>query len=258
MFELRKRSRQVFQRVVRTDVLVLIAILTVVVGLWAFLVVADQVADGETQKFDDGVIRSLRRVDDPAIPVGPRWLEENVRDLTALGGVPVLLIVTTAVVLYLGLSRTYHAMWLVLGSAVGGQLLSVWLKGMFARPRPAVVPHLMRVDFSSFPSGHSMNAAAVYLTLGLLLARLTTYRRLQVYFVSLAILLSVLVGISRVYLGVHYPSDVLAGWTAGSAWAACCWLFAGYLQRQGKVESHTNDPVDSLDSVESPSQKPSF
>ena len=227
-------------RIARTDLLVLLAVLTMLIGSWAFLEIADEVAEGETHRLDAWVVRSLRRPADATVPIGPRWLVDDMRDLTALGGRSVLILVTAAVVLYFWLVRTFHAMWMVLGAAGGGQLLSALLKAAFARPRPDVVPHLAPVNFSSFPSGHSMSAAAVYLTLGLLLARLTERTRLRIYFLTLATFVTFLVGISRIYLGVHYPTDVLAGWAAGAVWATCCWLLAGYLQRRGAIEPHTD------------------
>jgi undecaprenyl-diphosphatase len=114
--------------------------------------------------------------------------------------------------------------------------LSSALKALFRRPRPEVVPHLMRVYSSSFPSGHSIISAVVYLTLGALLARTFRQRRFKFYFLAVAVVLTGLVGVSRVYMGVHYPTDVLAGWTAGLVWATLCWLVDRHLQRRGKIE----------------------
>src|SRR5262249_52953419 len=133
----------------------------------------------------------------------------------------------------------YHALALLLAAVLGGLLLSLLLKELFKRPRPSVVPHLSHVDTSSFPSGHSMLSFVVYLTLGSLLARLVQPLRLELSVVGVAVLLSFLVGLSRVYLGVHYPSDALAGWAAGLTWAVGCWLLARYLQRRGAVEKPT-------------------
>jgi undecaprenyl-diphosphatase len=226
-----------------TDLLTLLAVVIALAGSWAFVEIADEVGEGETRNVDAWVLRSLRRQAAPAVPLGPRWLTDDMRDLSALGGRAVLLLVTAAVVLYLWLARTYHIMWLVLGAAVGGQLLCAVLKAAFARPRPDIVPHLTPAAFSSFPSGHSMSAAVVYLTIGLLLARLTDRTRLRIYFLTLASFATFLVGISRVYLGVHYPTDVLAGWAAGSVWATCCWLLAGYLQRRGAIETSADGVI---------------
>ncbi len=168
--------------------------------------------------------------------MGPAWLEEVARDLTAIGGIAALCLVTVAVGGYLLICRKYGALALLLAATLGGLLLSALLKERFDRPRPAVVPHKSLVMTSSFPSGHSLNSAVVYLTLGSLLAGLSRQRRLKVYFFSVALLLSFLVGVSRVYMGVHYPTDVLAGWCAGLAWALSCGLVARRLTRRGLVE----------------------
>ncbi len=223
----------------RTDLVVLLAVLTLVVGVWVFVVVADQVREGDTQAFDERLLRALRRPDDPKVPVGPDWLHEVGRDLSALGGVCGLTLLTVGVLGYLLLGKLYHAAGFVALAVGGGWLLSTLLKSGFDRPRPSVVPHLDVVDSSSFPSGHSMLSAVVFLTLGSLLARLTPSYRLKVYFVSVALILSGLVGMSRVYLGVHYPTDVLAGWAAGLVWAVLCWLVARSLQHRGAVERST-------------------
>jgi undecaprenyl-diphosphatase len=219
------------------DLLLLLTLLAADLAIWAFLLVANAVNHGRTQSLDEQILRLLRRPDDPAVPIGPGWLGEMGRDFTALGGVAVLGLVTAAVAGYLCIRRQFHAMWLVLGATLSGQVLSGVLKALFDRPRPAVVPHLSHTATSSFPSGHSMMAAVVYLTLGALLARLAPHRRLKLYFLSLAVLLTILVGLSRVYMGVHYPTDVAAGWCVGLAWAILCWWLARWLQRSGAIES---------------------
>ncbi|MBM3856033.1 MAG: phosphatase PAP2 family protein, partial [Verrucomicrobia bacterium] len=119
---------------------------------------------------------------------------------------------------------------------LSGLVLSTMLKYFFGRPRPDVVPHLSPAALASFPSGHSMLSAIVYLALGTLLARLVSEMRLKLYILGMALTLTFLVGASRIYAGVHYPSDVLAGWTAGLVWAVLCWLAARYLQERGSVE----------------------
>lgn len=215
---------------------VLVAALLIVLAIWAFIAIADAVKEGHTQRFDDWAIRALRKPNDPAETIGPSWMQEAARDVTALGGVVVLTLVTCAVAGYLWLRERYHALWLVLIATVGGQLLSTALKHVFHRPRPQLVAHLSRVYTTSFPSGHSMLSAVVYLTLGTLLASFVDERRLKFYFVSVAMFLTLIVGVSRVFMGVHYPTDVLAGWSAGLAWALVCWLISIRLQRQGAVE----------------------
>ena len=218
------------------SLIVLTVVLVGVAGLWAFIEIADKVQEGHTQKFDDWAIRALRRANDPATPIGPPWLSEVGRDLTALGGVAVLMLVTFSVAGYLLIAKKYHAMWLVLIATLSGLAVSSVLKHFFRRDRPELVPHLSLVYTSSFPSGHSMMSAIVYLTLGSLLARLAPGYRIKLYFIGVALFLTALVGASRVYMGVHYPTDVLAGWTAGLVWAILCWLVARYLQHRGAVE----------------------
>jgi undecaprenyl-diphosphatase len=155
-----------------------------------------------------------------------------VRDFTALGSAGVLVFLTLSVVGYLILLRRYALALLVVVAISGGLLLSLPLKAALDRQRPDLVPALTEAQFASFPSGHSMAAAATYLTLGALLARVQPRRRLRVYFLTLAILVTMLVGVSRIYLGVHWPTDVLAGWTAGATWALICGLAAWGLQRR--------------------------
>jgi undecaprenyl-diphosphatase len=194
------------------------------------------VREGSTQRFDDWAIRALRKANDPNEPIGPKWLAEVGRDITALGGIAVLMLITAAVVGFLWLREKYGAMWLVLIATFGGLGISSVLKHIFRRPRPILVAHLSAVYTTSFPSGHSMLSAVVYLTLGTLLASLVKERRLKFYFLLVAMTLTFLVGVSRVFMGVHYPTDVLAGWSAGLVWALICWLAARHLQRRGAVE----------------------
>ena len=149
------------------------------------------------------------------------------RDITALGGVTVTTLMTLVAAGFLVLSGKRHAALFVVVSIAGAALLSSGIKLGFERPRPDLVPHGVEVYTASFPSGHATGAAATYLTLGALLARFQSRRRLKVYLLSLAVLLTVLIGLSRLYLGVHWPSDVLAGWTLGASWALLCWLVAG-------------------------------
>lgn len=218
------------------DLLVLIAVLAIVLGAWVFFELADEVTAGHTREVDEWVIRAMRNPDNPADPVGPAWLEEAVRDITALGSVAVLTLVTIATAGFVAIRRQYHALGLLLGAIIGGMLLNVLLKDFFDRPRPELVPPLLRVQSASFPSGHSLLSAVVYLTLGALLARLVASLKLKIYILVTALVFAFLVGLSRIYLGVHYPTDVLAGWTVGLVWAVICWLSARWLQRRGKVE----------------------
>jgi undecaprenyl-diphosphatase len=211
-------------------------------AVWGFMALADEVLEGETHALDEAILLALRSATDPSDPLGPGWLEELMRDITALGSTGVLTFITLAVAGFLALDRKSHAALFVVVAVGGGMLLSTALKLGFDRPRPDLVPHGSIVYTASFPSGHSMLAAVVYLTLGALLARVQPRFVLKLYLLGLAILLTVAVGTSRVYLGVHWPTDVLAGWAVGAAWALFCWAAALWLQRRGQVESPGPDP----------------
>ncbi|MGO4525694.1 phosphatase PAP2 family protein [Microvirga sp. 2MCAF35] len=203
---------------------------------WAFIALADEVREGETHALDSYLLLALRDPQNPANPLGPSWVEEAARDITGLGGYAILTMITLAAWVYLLMTRKRGAALLVIFAIVGGMLISTGLKMGFERPRPDLVPHATRVYTASFPSGHAMLSAITYLTLGALLARVEKSRRVSAFLMGLAIIVTLLVGISRVYLGVHWPSDVLAGWAVGAAWASLCWFVALQLQRQGQVE----------------------
>lgn len=214
----------------------LAALLVPAAALWAFLGVADLALSGRSLRIDDRILLALRRPDDLATPIGPRVLVRPVRDVTALGSPAILALVCAGVAGYLLVDRKSRAATFLLTSAVVGLALCLALKGLIDRPRPEVVPHLTHPESSSFPSGHAMLSAVVYLTLALLLARHIggTHRRL--YLVAVAVVVAGLVGASRVYLGVHYPTDVLAGWCVGLAWASLCGAVGRHLERRGWVE----------------------
>lgn len=214
----------------------LVALLVALAGTWVFAEISDDVLEGETRRIDERVLLLFRVAGNPGDPVGPAWVEETARDFTGLGGIGILTLVTLSSAGFLALQGKAHLAWYVLAAVGSGMLLSMLLKAGFDRPRPELVPHGQVVYTSSFPSGHSMMSAVAYLTLGALLASAQASLLLKGYLLGLAVLLSVAVGISRVYLGVHWPTDVLGGWTAGCAWALACWSFARYLRRKGKVE----------------------
>jgi undecaprenyl-diphosphatase len=212
------------------------------VFLFGFLSIAEEVVEGETHRFDRALLLALRNPADPTDPIGPRWLEEMMRDFTALGGTGVLVLLTLGVATFLWMTRRSHAALFVVGSIATGLLLSSLLKFGFDRPRPDLVPHGSIVYTKSFPSGHSMLSAIVYLSLALLLARTQSNVRVKAYLIAAGIFLTALVGVSRVYLGVHWPTDVLAGWSLGMAWALGSWLAMAWLQSRQAVE-----PPDGID-----------
>jgi undecaprenyl-diphosphatase len=215
---------------------VLLTIALIGAALWLFVNIASEVVEGDTAAWDRALLLALRNAADPRLPWGPRWVQELARDFTALGGVAVLSVITAISVGYLWLDRKRHAAIAIVVAVVGGQLVSTALKLGFDRARPDLVPHGSFVYTASFPSGHSMMAAVTYLTLGAMLARVHASVRIKIYLLSIACLLTFVVGASRVYLGVHWPSDVLAGWTLGAAWAFGCAIVMRRLQRKGEVE----------------------
>lgn len=177
----------------------------------------------EVQHLDRSVLLGLRNDAAGTDPVGPVWWEEAMRDVTALGSGTVLTLATLAVALLLALERRRGDALHALAALAGSVLLVELLKLGFGRPRPELVMHSMRVAGWSFPSGHSLMSTAVFLTLGGLLAGGTARRSVRRYLFGLAVFLAVVVGVSRVYLGVHWPSDVVAGWLVGTGWAGLCW-----------------------------------
>lgn len=185
-----------------------------------------EVLEGETRAFDEGVLLMLRDPADPAMPRGPAWLTKMMVDITALGGVTVLTLLVTLVVVYLALRQKYRTALFVTASILGGWALSSAMKLGIARPRPEVVQHLVEVTDMSFPSGHAMLSAITYLTLGAMLSRLEERASLRYFFPLVAVVLTLLIGLSRIYLGVHYPTDVLGGWAAGMVWACGSWFVA--------------------------------
>lgn len=208
----------------------------IVAAVWTLAELSDEVIEGSTRNLDRDILLLLRTPGDLSDPIGPLWLEEMGRDFTALGGVAVLTLTTLAVSVFFLLRHRWQSMLYILVTVGGGILISDLAKELIDRPRPDLVPHGSNVHTASFPSGHSMMAAVVYLSLGVMIARMQPRLVLKVYVLSVALLLTILVGISRVYLGVHWPTDVAAGWLAGGAWAMLCLVVARSLARSGHME----------------------
>jgi undecaprenyl-diphosphatase len=223
--------------------LVFVAALIVVLGIWGFAALLGEVREGETVNFDSRILHAFRRSDAPGQLIGPKWVKSVVRDATSLGGALVLFLVVMSITIFLLLIKRYHMMWLLLAATIGATVINSTIKDIVGRARPHVVPQLTDESSESFPSGHSAMSAAVYLTLGGLLAQTVSKRRIKFYFLFVAMGLTAMVGVSRVMLGVHYPTDVLAGWTTGLVWALLCWLTARYLQRRGAIEKEEDPTV---------------
>jgi len=224
----------------RSELAVLLGGVGILVLLLAFALLAAEVFEGDTQAFDNRVLTALRRVDDRSIPIGPLWLRAGAMDITALGSPTVLGLATLAVCGFLLLQRMARTATFVFIATTGGWFLNESLKEVFQRARPAIVPHLQTVMTLSFPSGHAMNSAAVYLTLGALTMRLADRRVTKLYCMAAAMLLTFLVGTSRIFLGVHYPTDVLAGWLLGMTWALACWTVERRIERSAGLQRERN------------------
>lgn len=221
---------------------ILVALLIVASLIWIFFELADAVSENETNRFDTIVLLSFRSPTDPSDPLGPVWVEELARDVTALGGVGILTFLVLAAAGFLWLQRKRRLTVFLLVSVTTGIALSQMLKSGFDRPRPELISHEAAVYTASFPSGHSLMAAIVYLTLAVLLSRTLERKAAKAYVISLATVLVIAVGISRLYLGVHWPTDVLAGWIVGSGWALLCGIIAKWLARHGSIDEEPIAP----------------
>ena len=199
--------------------------------LFAFLKLASEVMEGETMAFDTRILLALRNPNDPSRLIGPPWLQGALLDLTALGSPVILGLVVIAVVGFLLLQTRYRTALFVLITSAGGSFVNFALKSAFVRTRPSVVPHLRDVTSPSFPSGHALTSAVVYLTLGAVLMHVSSGRLTKFYCLAVAMLVTLLTGVTRVCLGVHYPTDVIAGWIVGLLWASICWGAAQMLER---------------------------
>ncbi len=216
----------------RHELTVLLSILLILGGIWLTISLSDAVVEGNTQETDMAILLMLREGGDADNPIGPPWIEELMRDYTALAGTGFLVLIISAVTIYYLIQGQFREMAFLLIAISGAYLISFFLKDFFGRPRPEFVLEGAYQYSASFPSGHALLAATTYLTLGSILAQLFKRDRLKAYVLLLASLITALVGFTRVYLGVHYPSDVLAGWVIGTVWATICWLGFRWLRRR--------------------------
>ena len=182
---------------------------------WVFVELASHVQSGATQTFDEAVMRWMgaHRIE---------WIERSLLEITALGtGLVVMMIVLVSALFLIATQHRFSAFLLLVASA-GGIVLNAVLKSSFDRPRPQLFEWLTEPSSSSFPSGHAMSSAIVYFTVAYLIARLEKRRWMRALTIIASLLLVLLISVSRLYLGVHYPSDVLAGMIIGLAWAGFC------------------------------------
>jgi len=207
-------------------------------AVYAFFAIADEVSEDEIAAIDSGILLAFRDPANLARPLGPAWLADTMGDITALGGYPVLVILVASIVGFLTIWGRHRSALFLLVAVITGTLVSQGLKILYDRPRPDLVDHLVSTHTASFPSGHATMSAVVYLTLAAMIIRLVDRRAIRAYVLCVAVALTVLVGVSRIYLGVHWPSDVAAGWALGAAWASLSWLavsvIRSYRNRKGR------------------------
>jgi undecaprenyl-diphosphatase len=207
---------------------------------WAgFAIVAWLVHIGHTAEIDSLGL-TLWRDPDGLGPRGPAWVAEAVRDITALGGVVLRVMFSAAALIalvFLGLKREALKL---LGTLISGLLVELAMKAVVGRPRPEIVPHLTEAGGMSFPSGHSFNAALGLIAVALAFATFSHVRRVRWTIIGSAVVLSLLVAWSRVWLGVHFPSDVIAGWLGGAGWA---FLATALLEKPAKAAQEAADEM---------------
>ena len=165
-------------------------------------------------------------------PAGPPLLIEMVRDLTSLGGVLLRNVLALAAVLALLFLRLRREAVLLVFTVAGGWLVNTLLKEAMGRERPEIVPHLTAAGGESFPSGHSFNSAVVFIAIALAFATLSARQSVRMTVIGAALAFSLAVAWSRVWLGVHFPTDVIAGWLGGAGWA---FLAAALLPRPART-----------------------
>ncbi|NMH58879.1 phosphatase PAP2 family protein [Alteromonas ponticola] len=192
-------------------------------AIWTFIELADDAPEGDYLEIENKVLTFFRSAENPEQAIGPFWVEQTALEITSLGSIPVLTLIVVLCVLHMLLIRKYGMAILLTLSTVLGGALTFLLKDIFERARPDKVSALVDVMTYSFPSGHAMTSSIVFMTLGALLAQTVSNNLEKAYFIATALFLSFAIGFTRVYLGVHYPTDVMAGWAAGTAWALICW-----------------------------------
>jgi len=216
----------------------IIAIAALLVG---FIGLASGVLSAATEPFDHAILQALRT--EVSDPYGPAWLERTVVNLSALGSAAVTSLIVCVGALFFLLDKRPRQAILLAGVTSLAALGMTGLKLLIGRERPTIVEHIEVIRGLSFPSGHTLIAAVLYPTLGMLIASNLRQRHLKVFVFVVAALLALIVGLTRVYIGVHYPSDVLGGWLLGLAFAIAAGLVVQSLKRQHIVERPPGETV---------------
>lgn len=221
-------------RVARSEIAALSALFVVALGVMTFVELADDMTEADGRAFDLAVLLAMRP-NGSTDGWGPSWLETAALDLTSLGGIAVLTLFAAIVILFLFLQRKRLSALLLLTGLGGGVMLSEGLKSVFGRDRPPQAFQAVETINASFPSGHALLSAVFYLSIGVMLTRAFPQRRFKAYVLGVAVVLTLIVGLTRIYLAAHWATDVLAGWSVGAAWAMTLWLVAYAVQRRQLV-----------------------
>lgn len=187
-----------------------------------FIRLWSEIAEGDLASFDTAILLSFRQTGSLAEMIGPPWFQQTMIDITTLGGRTVLTLIIAGSACFMLMKHAYRLAALIVGATLSGSLIVAALKGFLARPRPLVVEQLVTETSMSFPSGHAANSAIVYLTIAIFFMRYEPKPATRYFVLGLAVLIVTAIGISRIAMGVHWPSDVLAGWLFGTTWA-CLW-----------------------------------
>lgn len=223
-------------RVARTEIAALAALLVVALGVMTFVELADDMTEADGQAFDLMVLQAVRPIpNQPDQPWGPWWLHEAAADITSLGGISVLALFAVAAMGFLLIQRKWLSAVLMAVGLAGGVALSEGLKAVFQRERPPIAFQAVETINASFPSGHALLSTVFYLTLGVMLTRAVPQRRLKAYVLGVSLLIALMIGLTRIYLGAHWASDVFAGWSVGAAWAMTLWLVAYAVERRQRL-----------------------
>ncbi|MFN7129041.1 MAG: phosphatase PAP2 family protein [Brevundimonas sp.] len=241
--------------VARTEIAALTALFVAALGVMTFIEIADDMTEADGQAFDQQVLALLRPyADDPGRPWGPWWLKEAAADITSLGGISVLGLFALIVIVFLLSQRKWLSSLLLALGLVGGVMLSEGLKAVFERERPPQLMQAVETINASFPSGHALLATVFYLSVAVMLTRAFPRQRFKIFVLGVGMVMALLVGLTRIYLGAHWATDVFAGWAVGSAWAMVLWLVAYGVARWQKrhqaplqdepspIESETSEP----------------
>jgi undecaprenyl-diphosphatase len=214
----------------RRPPLIAMAVVACAAAIGLLAAIGFAIDHGRQFHFDSAIMLAMRQPGAPDRPAGPWWLPLAMRDLTALGGETVLTLAMTLVTGFLLVSRRHLTAGLLVAGAMSGSIAVAIIKTAVGRPRPTLIDHLTQVASYSFPSGHSANSAVIYLTLALTVSQVIPGVAARRYVIGAAALIVILIGISRVYLGVHWPSDVLAGWCFGALWALMWWAIGARIR----------------------------